>query len=194
MTPVTLTTERLVLRPLVSTDADAVFAACQDPDIQRWTAAPVPYEYEHAERWVNEVTPAGWREGTFCNFGSFDRDTGALVSSVGPGSIRRAERIAEFGFWTVKRWRGRGYTVEAVRAVAEWAFTELGMERLTWMADVDNVASRAVAERVGFTIEGLLRAQLLSRGTRRDAWVGSLLPSDLGLDAEHPYLPAGIDQ
>jgi RimJ/RimL family protein N-acetyltransferase len=188
--PVALTTERLVLRPLTADDVDAVFAACQDPEIQRWTTVPAPYERSHAEQFVHGINPVGWREGTFCNFGSFRRDTGALVSSIGPMDIRRSARVAEIGFWTAKWARGNGFTVEAVRAVAEWTFIALGMERLTWQAEVGNVGSRAVAEKAGFTVEGVLRAQLLYRGTRRDVWIGSLLPSDLGLSTDHPYLPA----
>jgi RimJ/RimL family protein N-acetyltransferase len=79
---------------------------------------------------------------------------------------------------------------EAARAVARWAFTRLAVDRLEWRAEVGNTASRAVAERVGFTVEGVLRCALDNQGVRRDCWVGSLLPSDLGLPSTAPYLPA----
>lgn len=68
-------------------------------------------------------------------------------------------------------------------------FTELGAERVEWRAEVGNEASRAVALKVGFVMEGTLRAALLMRGTTRDAWIGALLPSDVGLPSPHPYLP-----
>lgn len=192
MEPVTLTTERLVLRPLSPDDADAVYQACQDPDIPRWTTVPYPYTRWHAETFVCDISPSGWRDGTLLNFGSFLRSTGELVSSVslgGPAGLHQ-ERMAEIGYWTAKQHRGRGYTVEAVREVSGWAFTSLGVQRLEWLAEVGNTGSRAVAEKAGFRVEGVLRSRLVHRGTRRDAWIGSLLPSDLGLPEETAYLPA----
>ncbi|MEW2139040.1 GNAT family N-acetyltransferase [Streptomyces sp. NPDC005409] len=184
----TLTTERLVLRPFVPSDEDEVYAAAQDPDIQRWTMVPSPYEREHAHSFVNEIVPNGWRDGTAHPFAVRLGAEGPLVAAIGvhvhgPGSY-------EVGYWAVKEHRGKGYMTEAVRAVARWAFTELGVVRLEWRAEVGNAASRAVAERAGFRIEGLLRAGIEQSGTSRDCWVGSLLPCDLGLPARLPYLPA----
>jgi RimJ/RimL family protein N-acetyltransferase len=192
MQPVTLTTERLILRVLEDRDIDALHAACQDPEIPRWTPVPSPFLREHAESFVKETSANGWRDDTMYNFGVFTRE-GALVSSMGLvrlASLYTAQRQAELGYWTAKEQRGRGYTVEAARAVIEWAFDGLGVERLEWVAEAGNVPSRAVAERLGFTIEGTLRAKIVHLGTRRDAWIGSLLPSDWQRTAQTPYLPA----
>lgn len=194
MEPVTLKSERLVLRPLGAADAGAVHRACQDPDIARWTTVPSPYEWRHAESFVTEVSPDGWRDETLFNFGSYLRDTGDLVSSIGLVRLSglHTERIAEIGYWTAKEHRARGYTVEGVTAVARWAFASLGVQRLEWLAEVGNAGSRAVAEKAGFTVEGTLRSRIIHRGTRRDAWIGALLPSDVGMSEEAvqlPYLP-----
>ncbi|CAL9431889.1 Putative ribosomal N-acetyltransferase YdaF [Streptomyces sp. enrichment culture] len=192
MRPVTLGTERLVLRPFEPQDVPAVHAACQDPDILRWTTLPEPYERRHAQEFVLNIGPAGWREDTAYNFGVFTRD-GELAGSMGLVRITPPGpegRLAELGYWTARERRGRGYTVEAARAVADWAFGELGVERLEWFAEAGNTGSRAVAERLGFVVEGTLRARITFRGTRRDAWVASLLPSDWGRTAAVPYLPA----
>lgn len=196
MEPLTLTTERLELRPFAPRDADAVLRACQDADIQRWTTIPSPYRREHAEGFVNDICPRGWEGGTLLNFGTFTRQGGELVSSLGlyrTNASRTEDRRAEVGFWTAREHRGRGYTTEAVLAVARWAFTDLGIERLEWLAEVGNVGSRAVAQKAGFVMEGALRSRIVSRGVRRDAWVGALLPSDLGVPAQQPYLPSDRD-
>jgi RimJ/RimL family protein N-acetyltransferase len=192
MEPVTITTERLLLRPFGPKDVNDIHRACQDPDIQRWTAIPSPYERHHAEKFVGEISPNGWRDETLLNFGVFTRDGGELVSSVGLvrlGALRSEERQAEIGYWTAKEQRGRGYTAESVRAVAHWAFTEVGVERLEWYAEAGNTGSRAVAVKAGFVVEGTLRSRVVHGGVRRDAWIGSLLPSDLGLPTAKPYLP-----
>lgn len=193
METVRLTTKRLLLRPLTADDVDDVAAACQDPEIARWIPIPVPYGREDAVDFVHDVSTAGWRDDTMYNFGLFTREDGALVGSMGLVRLqllRAAERQAEIGFWTAKEQRGNGYAVEAARAVIDWAFTDLGVERMEWVATAGNEASRAVATRLGFVMEGLQRGKIVHRGVRRDAWIGALLPTDWGRETETPYLPA----
>ncbi|GAB2783941.1 GNAT family N-acetyltransferase [Streptomyces daliensis] len=192
MEPITLSTERLLLRPLDERDVEAVRAACQDPEIPRWIPVPVPYEREHAEEFVLGVSPDGWQSDTMYNFGVFTRD-GAFVGSMGLvrlGLLRTPDRQAELGFWTAREQRGKGYTMEAARAVIDWAFAGLGVERLEWVAQVGNEGSLAVALRLGFVLEGVQRARIAHRGTRRDARVAALLPTDWGRPLRTPYLPA----
>ncbi|MGW2817631.1 GNAT family N-acetyltransferase [Streptomyces sp. NPDC001415] len=188
MEPVTLTTERLLLRPVGPQDADATYAACQDPDIQRWTTVPSPYLREHAEGFTSSYGPDGWRNDTDYTFAVLTADGSSLVAMI--GVMRRGPGLAELGFWTAKEHRGRGYMVEAAARAARWAFEAAAVDRLEWRADVGNEASRAVALKVGFTMEGTLRSAAVHQGTRRDSWVGALLPSDLGLPGVLPYLPA----
>lgn len=188
MEPITLTTDRLLLRPFDSGDAADVYAACQDADIQRWTVVPSPYRHADAELFVQRLSPVGWQDETTYNFAVVVRDSGALAGAVGitrhvlPGAY-------EVGFWTAKEHRGRGYTAEAVLASARWMFRALGGDRLEWRAEAGNVPSRAVALKAGFRMEGTQRSGMLNKGVRRDAWTGSLLPGDLGLPGTHPYLP-----
>lgn len=195
MEPITLSTPRLVLRILEERDEDALLAACQDPEIPRWTPVPDPYERQHAEDFVRNVSVAGWRDDTMYNFGVFTRD-GELVGSMGLvrlSTLRTVERQVEIGFWTAREQRGKGYTDEAARAVIDWAFTGLGVERLEWLAEAGNEPSRAVARKLGFVMEGLQRARIVHRGIRRDAWIGALLPSDWGRPTDTPYLPRAVE-
>jgi RimJ/RimL family protein N-acetyltransferase len=208
MEPITLHTERLVLRPFEERDEAAVAAACDDPDIQRFVPVPEPYTLRDAEEFIRVVSPAGWRDDTMYNFGIFTRGAGGddgdgrgpgggtsgeLVGSMGLVRLtllHTTERQAELGFWTARGHRRKGYTAEAGRAVAEWAFTSLGVERLEWVAQVGNEGSRAVAQRLGFVEEGIQRARIVHRGTRRDARIAALLPSDWGYGLRTPYLPS----
>ncbi|MGW3013931.1 GNAT family N-acetyltransferase [Streptomyces sp. NPDC001219] len=180
MKPVTLRTERLVLRPFAPSDAPALHAACQEPDIPRWTSVPSPYGVADAEKFAGTVAPESWRDDTGYHFAVVTREDGALVGATGLVHLRlrTPERQAELGYWTAKERRGRGYTVEAARAVLHWAFRDLGVERMEWRAEAGNEGSRAVARRLGFRMEGTLRAHRVYGGTRRDVWIGSLLPSD----------------
>jgi RimJ/RimL family protein N-acetyltransferase len=185
--PVTLTTARLVLRPLGPHDTDAVYTAAQDPDIQRWTTIPSPYLPEHAQNFTELLAPEGWTTASMFTFGAFLPD-GALTGVL--SLTMRSLGTAEVGFWATKEHRGQGYTTEATLAAARWAFTSLSIDRVEWRAEVGNTASRAVAEKAGFTLEGTLRSAIHNKGVRRDCWLASLLPSDLGLPSAAPYLPA----
>ncbi len=68
---------------------------------------------------------------------------------------------------------------EAVRLLARWAFAELGLARLELTCGPDNEASQHVAERCGFSREGLLRSHVPFKGARRDSVIYSLLPGEL---------------
>ncbi|NUV71847.1 GNAT family N-acetyltransferase [Streptomyces sp. CAI-121] len=188
MEPITLTTERLVLRPFGPQDTHRVHAACQDPDIQRWTVIPSPYRLTDAELFTTKLAPAGWQDDSAYGFALVLRETGTLVGALG---IDRRSRPGtyEVGYWSTKEHRGNGYVTEAVLGSARWAFASLGADRLEWRAEVGNLASRAVALRAGFRLEGEQRSGLLNKGVRRDAWTAALLPSDLGLAGTHPYVP-----
>lgn len=193
MEPTTLTTDRLVLRPFAPSDEDEVYAACQDPDIQRWTMVPSPYERAHARAFVGELVPAGWRDDTAYSFAVRLGPDGPLVAAVGVHVHDTfGTHSYEIGYWAAKEHRGQGFMAEAVTAVARWAFTGVGAVRLEWRAEVGNTGSRVLAQKVGFRIEGLLRAGLIKNGTARDCWIGALLPSDLGLTPALPYLPADV--
>ncbi|WMX46741.1 GNAT family N-acetyltransferase [Streptomyces roseicoloratus] len=188
MEPITLTTDRLRLRPFVPEDVDAVTAACQDPGIQRWTQVPSPYTRADADFFVNRLVPDGWRQDGEYTFAVEPLDGGPLLAATGLHA--RGPGVREVGFWLIKEHRGHGYMTEVVTALARWAFTSLDVHRLVWRAEVGNGPSRAVAERAGFVMEGVERAGLANKGTVRDAWVASLLPSDLGFPSPLPYLPA----
>ncbi|WP_156722412.1 GNAT family N-acetyltransferase [Streptomyces apocyni] len=188
MRPRTHTTERLLLCPLSPDDTEEVYEAAQDPDILRWLPLPSPYEPRHAEEFLRKVVPDGWREDTTYTFGVRPRDGGPLLATV---SLHHPDSGTwEIGFWTTREHRGRGYATEAVLALAHWAFTDLRCGRLEWRAEVGNTGSRIVAEKAGFQVEGVLRSGMLNKGVRRDCWIGSLLPADLGLPGVDAYLPS----
>ena len=92
---------------------------------------------------------------------------------------RPAEGRAAIGYWLAPHARGRGVATHAVRLIAGWAFRDLQVARLELTCGPDNVASQRVAERCGFTREGVLRSHLPFKGARRDTVVFSLRPGEL---------------
>lgn len=190
MDPVEITVDELLLRPWQAGDADAVFRACQDPDIQRWTTVPRPYERHHAVGFVTDYTGQAWSNGTGAPMGVFDAASGALLGSMGL-KLDLPAGEAEIGYWTAPEARGRGVATRAGRALAGWALDGLGIRRLVWRADLGNHASRLAALRIGVQIEGAQRARLRAPGGGFvDGWVGSLLSGDV-LTATPDWLAPG---
>ena len=173
MDPVTLKTARLLLRPFATIDTDAVHAACQDADIQYYTPVPSPYRREDAEKYVGETAPQGWTTDHDYILGAFRTDNGALVGSFCLTTV--SQGVYELGYWAAKEQRGQGYSAEAARALCDWGFSELRAHRIEWWAMVGNAASRALAEKLGFTLEGTLRKRSMVNGQPHDWWVGGLL-------------------
>jgi RimJ/RimL family protein N-acetyltransferase len=163
-----LRTDRLLLRPPRPDDADAVLAACQDPEILRWTASlPDPYTRADAEAWVGDVAPRERAEGRgLPNVVAAD---GELAGSAGLVFLDGTR--VEVGYWIAPWARRRGYATEATVALAGWAFAH-GAERVVLRAAVGNDASQAVARRAGFRPDGVQRGGLRKLdGTRLDAAV-----------------------
>lgn len=185
LAPVTLRAPGLLLRPWSPADAPAVTEACQDPEVQRWTRVPSPYLPEHGAGFVG-ADGERWAAG-LPTFAVVDAETGRLLGSHGLVA-RPAPGVVEVGYWVAAHARGRGVATAATRAVARWALTDLGAHRVEWHAEVGNTGSRRVAERCGFTVEGVLRERLETPLGWRDVWVAGLLRRDL--PAQDPPAPS----
>jgi RimJ/RimL family protein N-acetyltransferase len=169
------------LRPWDERDVP-VLVECIDGDAEmiRWMdAIPQPYLDKEARAWVEQAS-SFWLAGTSAPFAVTDPETGRVLGGVGFAWVGE-ERVGEVGYWLRADARGRGLTARAVRLVSRWAFDELGCERLQLRADADNVGSQRVAEKAGFTREGVLRSVHFNpRQQRRvDFVMFSLLPGEL---------------
>ncbi|MBO9626164.1 MAG: GNAT family N-acetyltransferase [Microbacterium sp.] len=187
MEPVTLTTERLVLRPPTSDDADAIERACQDPEIPRWTTVPSPYTRKDAEDFIRLIGE-WWDDGSEHVWSMF-RD-GVLVGSIGLHNIEthHTGHSAELGFWVAADARGHGYVTEAAKAVIDWGFAERGLVRIRWQAVVGNLPSARAARALGFRYEGEQRQALTGPRGRDDGWIAGLLSTDDRTPVEWPVL------
>lgn len=169
----------MILRPGRETDAEAVRKVYSEADIRRWMGWDGELPDEAEARANLERAAASWREGTWAVFRVVDAST---VQVVGGVNLRMAgNETAEVSYFLRASARGRGLATRAVRLVTRWAFDELGIERIELRAHPDNDASIRVAERAGFTREGIERAsRAWPDGTRFDSILFSLLPGDLG--------------
>ncbi|NGP08828.1 GNAT family N-acetyltransferase [Rhodococcus sp. 14C212] len=183
MRPVVLAGSTVVLTVPVPDDVDALTAACRDRSIVRWTTVPDPYTRADAQRFVGDVVPAGW-EGHSPVWAVRTTADGPLLGTI--GLIARDPSAAEIGYWIAPAARTRGLATAAVNLLCDFAFGADGLSlgRIEWRALAANLASAAVARRVGFRFEGVQRRGVLQRGVRHDAWVAGLLPDDPRVPAD----------
>jgi RimJ/RimL family protein N-acetyltransferase len=172
-----LTDGELVLREWRLADVPALTRACQDPEIPRWTVVPSPYLERHARDFIAGCAGdrGAGRELALAIVDSED----TLLGAIGVGRFDWDDGKAEIGYWIAREARRRAVGVRAVRLLARWALTELGLERIELLANPENVASQRLAERAGFTREGTLRRYRRRRGEREDLVMFSLLAEDL---------------
>lgn len=148
-------------------DADAVFAACQDSAIQRWTTVPAPYEEHHAAGFVAHAA-GQWATGSGGPLAVAAAEEDKVVGSCGLVAVDAANLVGEVGYWVAPWARNQHVAQRATRLLADWAFGEAGFGRLELYIEPANAASCAVAERLGCEREGVLRGKAIVSGKRRD--------------------------
>ncbi|WP_426562257.1 GNAT family N-acetyltransferase [Angustibacter sp. McL0619] len=187
MQPPTLTDDEqpdaITLRQHTVADVDACLQMCQDPQMQRWTTVPVPYQRQHAEEFI-AGRAAEWERDGDCTWAIEATDQDGARRFAGNLSLRpNGTGAAELGFALAPWARGRGVMSRAVRLALGWAFASIdeggaGQLVVHWRAHVGNWASRRVAWACGFRIEGTVRGLVPQRGVMHDAWIGSVVPGD----------------
>ncbi|MCM3737045.1 GNAT family N-acetyltransferase [Bacillus cytotoxicus] len=86
----------------------------------------------------------------------FLKETGEFIASSGLHRINWDIPKFEIGYWIDSRYSGKGYMTEAVTGIVNFAFQELQANRIEIRCDSKNVKSRAIPERLGFKLEGIL--------------------------------------
>lgn len=92
----------------------------------------------------------------------FEKETSTLVGGSGLHRMNWDVPSFEIGYWVRTRFAGKGYITEAVRAVTEFAFTQLQAKRVHLQCDARNVRSQRVAERTGFALEARQQHSLIA--------------------------------
>ena len=171
----TLTDGVVTLRAPREEDLTGIVEQSSDPLMQRWTTVPVPYTRDDAATYVRHVIPGGWeteREWAFTVEATDEegrRRFGAIISlrNEGPGR-------AEIAYGSHPWIRGRGLMERALRLLLEWGFAERDLRTVSWLAARGNWASRRLAWRLGFVLEGTMTGWLQARDGLADAWVATL--------------------
>ncbi|GLW18316.1 MULTISPECIES: GNAT family N-acetyltransferase [Streptomyces] len=185
---ISISTDRLVMRPLEAADVPALADMMNDELVAAWTEMPQPYTRAAARAWVAEDAPAERTAGRGIDFAVTEFLTQRLVGVVRLGNTDWRLRSTELSYIVASWARGEGYASEAALATAQWVFHDQKFERLELRTAAGNTASQQVAQKIGCISEGVLRNAFIARSRtedggwtdiRTDLIVWSLLPEDL---------------
>lgn len=173
-----LADEAVVLRPWRETDVPQQLAAFADPHFLAHSDWQPRTDREARQRLADQEQAR--RRGEQIDFALADPDEPRLVlGGTSLNGVDETDRRASLGYWLAPAARGRGVASRSVRLVARWAFETLLLARVEITCGPDNHASQRVAQRCGFTREGVLRSHVAFTTGRRDTVVFGLLPGEL---------------
>jgi len=153
----TMETPRLLLRPFVMEDAEAMFRNwASDPEVTKYMTWPA-----HAGMEVSEMVLKDWTshygEDNYYQWAIVSKEQGEPIGSIAVVHTSDTARWVEIGYCIGKAWWHRGIMTEALSAVIRFFFTEVGVSRIQATYDPRNPHSGAVMAKCGMTREGLLR-------------------------------------
>ncbi|MDT0442832.1 GNAT family N-acetyltransferase [Streptomyces johnsoniae] len=196
---ITISTDRLVLRPYEEADIPELTAMMNDELTAAWTSVPAPYTTLEARDWIHRRAPLERTGGQGIVLAVTEYLTHRLVGSISLMHTNWRTLATEVGYVVAPWARGEGYAAESVLAIAQWLFRDQKFERLELRTAAGNTASQQVAQKIGCVSEGVLRnASIVRSRTEDGGWtdirtdliVWGLLPEDLE-DAPEPDYRAG---
>ena len=185
---ISISTERLVLRPFDEDDIQALTEMMNDEQVMAWTDVPQPFTERGAHTWITEYAPAERVSGRGLDLAVTEFLTQRLVGVIQLTKTNWHIRSTELSYVVAPWARGEGYASEAALATAQWLFREQKFERIELRTAADNTASQQVAQKIGCISEGVLRNACIARTRtgdvgwtqiRTDFIVWSLLPEDI---------------
>jgi RimJ/RimL family protein N-acetyltransferase len=174
-----ITTERLLLRPFVPGDLDALVAIHGRADVVRYLYGDVRGRDELRGVLGEKMQRAALaKEGDALNLAAVRTDTGELIGDVTLFWRSEEHRGGEVGYIFNPDHGGHGFATEAARALLRIGFEELGLHRIVGRLDARNHASARVLERLGMRREAHFVENELVKGEWADEVVYAMLDGD----------------
>jgi [ribosomal protein S5]-alanine N-acetyltransferase len=160
----TLETERVILRKITLSDVDDVFEYASDNNVSRYTTWESHKTIEDTLAFLNVVInkyenmqPSDW--------GIVDKETNKFIGTCGWVYWNVVHNRAEIGYALSRSFWNKGLMTEAVEKVIDFGFNHMNLNRVEARCNVVNGGSERVMQKVGMKYEGLVREQMLIKGS-----------------------------
>jgi RimJ/RimL family protein N-acetyltransferase len=149
------------------------------PELPRYeTWAHADFTLRDAADYVNWWRDC-WSRKQAYYFAVEERDSGVFLGSCGLSDLSMEHRHAGLGFWIRQNRTNKGFATDAARVVMQLGFEHLRLNRIELEIAVDNAASRRIAEKLGCSLEGILRRRLILPAGPTDTAIYAILREDL---------------
>jgi RimJ/RimL family protein N-acetyltransferase len=175
----TLEDDRVLLRPLLATDFEYLLPfALNEPDT--WNYSLTSAAGEDGMQAYIDAAVKGRAIGKEYPFIVFDKVNGQYAGTTRFYDIQQAYQTLQLGYtWYGEKFRGTGLNKHCKFLLLQFAFDQLGIERVEFRADARNQRSIAAMKGIGCVVEGVLRSHTpLADGSRRDSIMLSILKNE----------------
>ena len=188
-TPITLTHNDVILRPLTMDDVEGFYLAGQAKELWRWVIPNHCETIEATSNWVR-LALENAESGTEVPFAIIDKTSGKFIGSTRYCSIKRNNRSLEIGHTFIQpEYQRTAINTQAKYLLIKHAFEQLGAIRVELRTHESNQKSRNAILRVGANFEGILRkSKILDNGEHRNTALFSII------DTEWPDVKANLEQ
>lgn len=169
------TTERLLLRELSLADAPAVMRLRSNPGVMQYINRPLALTLADAEAWVGMVIEALQKSDGISWCICLKEEPSVHVGNIGLWRLEKENYRAEIGYMLEPSLHGKGLMYEAVGAVVDYGFREMGLHSVEGRIDPRNTASARLLEKAGFVKEAHFKENYYLRGFFADTAVYSIL-------------------
>lgn len=169
------------IRPFQFGDAPPVFQAIQESlaEVSQWLPnLNASLTLEKVQSYI-ELQPSLRSERKAYNFAIVDARDNSILGGCGLTLINWRHRFANLYYWVRSSRTGQGIASAATLLLAHFGLESLELHRIEIVVAIRNSASIRVAEKVGATREGILRSRITVHGTIHNAFMYSLIPTDL---------------
>ena len=173
----TIETERLLLRPITMKDAPDIFAYASDPEVTKYVRFVTHKNIKDTHAFIRRVQTS-YRKGITPLWGMQSKATGRLIGAIGFLQWPNLDQRAELGYVVNRNVWGQGYVTEAAKALCDFAFRNMNVNRIEAGTIVGHTASERVLEKCGFKFEGVLRQREFIKGRYPDVTMYALLRED----------------
>ncbi|WP_397537977.1 GNAT family N-acetyltransferase [Rummeliibacillus pycnus] len=173
-----LETERLQLVQITKEHAQSYFNIMSDEKVTKYYGMNPLISIEDAIKMIDSF------QKTFegikgIRWGMIVKETGDFVGTIGLNNLNIGSKKAEIGYELHPAYWNKGFTTEAVKEVLRYSFDDLDLFRIGAVTYPQNTASNQLLLRIGFKKEGLLRGYIYQNNQSHDAFVFSLLHTEV---------------
>ena len=173
-------TERLILRQINSLDVEDIFEIFSDAEVAKYEWFTPMKSHEDAMKFISRYRDE-FEDEEEITWGIVLKENNKLIGTCCLGDFAEGARRCEIGYDIMQAEWNNGYATEAIKAVVDFAFKTMNLNRIEAFITPGNDASVSVLKKVGFIHEGIVRERDLIKGKLEDGIVMAILKRDYAL-------------